>query len=284
VVVVQDHPALVMEFVDGVSLDAWLEKNAAADSVLRSLAEQIIGAVGFAHEKGMVHRDLKPSNVLITVSDGKPFAKVADFGLAKLLDTGPQDDGTKTGVAMGTPRFMSPEQIRDAKSVDARADVFALGCILYQMYMGRPAFAGVGIGDIFANIVNGEYDPPDASVPPEISAAIRGSLEVNADDRLASCEDLLAVIAGRKSVPVRKKGGSSFGRIAMLAGASGSLAIVALTVLAVVALLVVVVALGLRGDAVVAGFPEVPDYADGDRPAQPPSPSPSPPSSEPKGK
>src|SRR6185312_9551133 len=101
------------------------------------LASQVALALDYAHREGVVHRDLKPENILL--SDGQ--ALVADFGLAKALSTGGEAKLTETGMALGTPAYMSPEQARGGE-VDGRSDVYALGCVVYEMLAGEPPFYG----------------------------------------------------------------------------------------------------------------------------------------------
>ena len=95
-----------------------------------------------AHDEGIVHRDLKPSNIMITSRKGKTVPKVCDFGLAKALSDG-SIGSTRTGVTMGTPVYMAPEQVRDAKNVNLRADIFSLGTILYELLTGVRPFQGM---------------------------------------------------------------------------------------------------------------------------------------------
>jgi serine/threonine protein kinase len=173
VVMVDGRPGLILEFVDGLTLDDWLAAHRDADEATRRrLACQVLTAVAHAHAHGTIHRDLKPANVLISGTDTEPWAKVADFGLAKWLHA--DGGGTRTGVPMGTPRYMAPEQIRDAKHVDERADVFALGCILAELW-GTPAFDGTSIPGIFEKIALGKFDLPTGA-PADVLAAIRGAL------------------------------------------------------------------------------------------------------------
>ena len=157
---------LVMEFVPGQTLDDRIGRHPMLLDEALAIARQIAGALEAAHEKGIVHRDLKPANVKIT-PDGR--AKVLDFGLAKLA---PQDGdsspnlansptltahGTQAGVILGTAACMSPEQAR-GRPVDHRADIFAFGCLLYEMLTGRPAFEGDNIPDILARVVQSDPD------------------------------------------------------------------------------------------------------------------------------
>ncbi|MCA9493822.1 MAG: serine/threonine protein kinase, partial [Myxococcales bacterium] len=130
------RPGLVMEYVDGPSLQEWLAKHGRPDpEVAEQWFRAVVGAVAHAHAQGLVHRDLKPGNVLLQPVGDELVPKVADFGIAKVL----VDDGvasavsTRTGLPMGSPPYMAPEQIRSAKDVDRRADVFSLGCILYEL-------------------------------------------------------------------------------------------------------------------------------------------------------
>jgi serine/threonine-protein kinase len=133
------RPLLVMEFVEGGSLAGRLVGAPLPAEEAARLVELLAGAVEYAHQRGVLHRDLKPANVLLT-SDGTP--KVADFGLARLLADGA--DLTRTGVVLGTPSYMAPEQARaGTQPVGPAADVYALGAILYECLTGRPPFKGV---------------------------------------------------------------------------------------------------------------------------------------------
>jgi serine/threonine-protein kinase len=133
---------LVMEYVDGESLSSILHKDGALDPRRAiDLARQVADGLHAAHELGIVHRDLKPDNVIVTRNRaGKEIAKVVDFGIAKAVNDSPQDALTKSGLVIGTPEYMSPEQLL-GDPVDARTDVYALGCILFQCLTGNAAFA-----------------------------------------------------------------------------------------------------------------------------------------------
>jgi serine/threonine-protein kinase len=141
----------VQEFLRGETLDAYLEhcpdRRVPAVEAF-ALMMPVIDAVACAHEAGVVHRDLKPENIILVEGDGRPVAKVLDFGTAQLSDarlTGSSD-------IMGTPAYMSPESFMNARNVDARTDVWALGVILYEMIAGR-APCGVGAQTLYAIMV-----------------------------------------------------------------------------------------------------------------------------------
>src|SRR5688500_7635502 len=126
--------ALIMEYVDGPSLDALMRRQRLTIAQADELADGILAGVGEAHRLGYVHRDLKPGNVLLKVTAQGYLPKVTDFGLAKSFGEG-SDPGraqTRTGSTMGTPHYMSPEQVRDSKNVGPRSDIFSLGALLYK--------------------------------------------------------------------------------------------------------------------------------------------------------
>ncbi len=170
---------LVMELVPGQTLDDRIGRRPLPLDEALAIARQIAEALEAAHEKGVVHRDLKPANVKIT-PDGR--AKVLDFGLAKLAT--PDGDGsapvansptltapvTHAGVILGTAAYMAPEQAR-GRQVDQRADIFAFGCVLYEMLTGQPAFEGDNVPDILARVL--EHDPDWARVPSNVPTSIR---------------------------------------------------------------------------------------------------------------
>lgn len=202
VIQVGDAPGLVMEWVDGPSLEAMLRYQSLSLEQCDELAGALLAGVGAAHEKGLVHRDLKPGNVLIELGASSLCPKVADFGLAKVIEGTSLTKRlqTRTGVAMGTPAYMSPEQIRDAKHVDHRTDVFALGAILYHMVCGRRAFGQSDLLKLYAAIGEGNYEPPlnlRPDLPESMDRAINGALRPEKDERISDCATLLRVWRGQ---------------------------------------------------------------------------------------
>ncbi|MFZ5480497.1 MAG: serine/threonine-protein kinase, partial [Myxococcota bacterium] len=205
VVDVDGAPGLVMDFVAGPPLDAWLREQPRP-----SLAEAlrifggIVDAVARAHREGLVHRDLKPGNVLLEDGDRGLVPKVSDFGLAKILaDSGSPLTRTRSGVAVGTPQYMAPEQVRDASRVDQRADIFALGCILYELTCGRSPFAHSDLLSTMNAVVAGDFPPPKEvapGLPENVRAAIEGCLVVDRDRRIPDCATLVGVLAGDAAV------------------------------------------------------------------------------------
>jgi len=195
-------PGLVMEYVRGPDLDTLLHHQHLSLEQADVLAQDILGAVMAAHRQQYIHRDLKPANIMLLITPDGLVPKITDFGLAKLLD----DEGsakTRTGATMGTPHYMAPEQIRDAKSVGPEADVFSLGAILYELVCGERAFQGDGLFEIFKAVAEGSYTPPRTLVPdiPErMEAAIIGALQVDLALRIPSVEQLLAVWKGEMEV------------------------------------------------------------------------------------
>ena len=180
----EGHRFLVLELVPGEDLSQRIARGPIALDEALPLARDIAEAVEFAHEQGVVHRDLKPANVKIT-PDGR--VKVLDFGLAKAFDSDdPRDprlsqsptllasSPTIAGIILGTAAYMSPEQAR-GKTVDKRSDVFAFGCVLYEMLTGQQAFAGETISDTLASVL--KTTPDLAMLPTETPRAIRDLLK-----------------------------------------------------------------------------------------------------------
>ncbi|MCC6647526.1 MAG: serine/threonine protein kinase [Polyangiaceae bacterium] len=172
--------AIVLEHVDGVTLADELRARGALppDEAVSYLLEAAHG-VAEAHARGIVHRDLKPSNLLLApLPDGRRRARVIDFGIAKLADDS-LDPLTRSDALLGSPAYMSPEQIRDPRDVDARADIWSLGVVLYELLSGALPFEGFTTSGLLARIV---ADPPvdlatrRPDLPPELLDAVRACL------------------------------------------------------------------------------------------------------------
>ena len=173
---------LVMELVEGEDLALRIARGAIPPDEAFAIARRITDALEAAHEQGVVHRDLKPANVVVT-PDGE--VKVLDFGLAKAVEGDVPSSGlsqsptllasspTAAGVILGTAAYMSPEQAR-GKRVDRRADIFAFGCVLYEMLTGRSAFGGETVSDTLAAVLRA--DPDWSALPKETPPAIRALL------------------------------------------------------------------------------------------------------------
>jgi Tol biopolymer transport system component len=191
-------PYIVMELLEGETLrDALGDLEPVALPIRKALdyGIQIASALAVAHEKGIIHRDLKPENLFVT-SDHR--VKILDFGLAKLAPDSPDIDGrrrtskhlTSAGIAIGTPGYMSPEQVR-ATPVNHRTDIFSLGSVLYEMVSGVPAFERFSAVETMHAVLNEE--PPAIETPlisPELEATIRHCLEKDPHDRFQSARDL----------------------------------------------------------------------------------------------
>jgi serine/threonine protein kinase len=197
------EPFMVMELLRGEDLAQLIERQgpapyaAAVDYIL-----QACHAVGEAHSSGIVHRDLKPSNLFVsTRSDGRATVKVLDFGISKTKSRREDAfDGnlTDTRSVVGSPYYMSPEQVRDAKRVDERTDIWALGMILYELLVGEPAFNGDTLPAICAAIAADPPRPLRASrpdVPEDLELVVMKCLAKNPDDRYRSVEELVRALA-----------------------------------------------------------------------------------------
>jgi serine/threonine-protein kinase len=198
----EGQPYLVLEYCPGGTLAEQLRGTPLTKGRAASLVETLARAVHAAHERGVVHRDLKPQNVLLT-ADGAP--KVADFGLAKLIDSG--EGLTSTGVVMGTPSYMAPEQAAGRSEVGSAADIYALGAILYECLTGRPPFRGANAMDILVQVLEREPEDPrklHLAADPDLAAIAVKCLEKNPGDRYASAAELADDLArARRGEPVR---------------------------------------------------------------------------------
>jgi len=195
-------PALVMEYVDGPALDGWLADHRPTLDEALWLFRGILRGVGAAHARGVVHRDLKPANVLLAPSSLGFVPKVTDFGLVKSLIV--QESHSQTGTAIGTPEYMSPEQIRDASQVDQRADMWALGCILYELVCGCRPFGAADRVSTFEHIVAGRRRPARDHVPDLPRSVVRtidGLLALDPERRLPNAEATIGLLYSSQSPP-----------------------------------------------------------------------------------
>ena len=198
-------PFLVLEFLKGESLASRLSRGPMRWEETRSIAIQIGSALAVAHKAGVVHRDLKPDNIFLLPGDSTGAAayrvKLLDFGISKLAQENATRQ-TQDAVLMGTPQYMSPEQGLGKNSLtDARSDVFALGCIFYEMLSGRPAFSGENVPQIIFRIVYQAPTPLPEWVPglPEnVWPAIERALAKNPDDRFPDVVSLTEALTGTR--------------------------------------------------------------------------------------
>src|SRR5579862_3233526 len=212
---------LTMELVEGQTLDRLIPASGLALDRVIEIASALADALAAAHEKGIVHRDLKPANVMVT-ADGR--VKVLDFGLAKDMRADDPAGATQTsagftavGVVMGTPSYMSPEQIA-GRELDHRTDIFSLGILLYEMASGQRPFQGASSAELASAILRDTPRPLAeirTGVAPELCRLIQRCLEKNAQNRFASARDLREALQGIRRemesgvAPVRSPGSGS---------------------------------------------------------------------------
>jgi serine/threonine protein kinase len=159
-------PYLVMELLEGESLEERLGRSgplSPQDAVV--VTKQVANALDEAHRLGIVHRDIKPANIFLMRSGRDLFAKVLDFGIAKDVESADPSNITKTGVMLGTPTYMSPEQLMSAKGVTFQADLWALAVTLYEMLTGVAPFGGETVPSLIVAIYSGQFAPPSSRKP-----------------------------------------------------------------------------------------------------------------------
>ncbi len=189
------EPYMVMEYLDGCDLDAEmrtrgpLPPHVAVDYIL-----QASEALAEAHGLGMIHRDVKLKNLFLTATvDGRPLVKVLDFGLAKQLGSHNDVSLTATNAVFGSPQYMSPEQMRSAKDVDTRSDIWSLGVCLYELLTGRVPFDASGVAEICAMVLKDPVPPPSQFVhglPADLEDVVLRCLEKDANRRFQSVAEL----------------------------------------------------------------------------------------------
>ena len=185
---------LAMEFLEGMPLSDWLEQDTLPLEQILMVTEQVATALEAAHAQNIIHRDLKPDNVFLQKTAGKDIhAKLLDFGIAK--DTGSETQFTRTGQIFGTPNYMSPEQC-SGEELDGRSDIYALGCILYEMLCGKPPFDGANSMAILMAQVTETPVPPSqiVAVPQPVERLTLALLEKDRDDRPASATEVRQLV------------------------------------------------------------------------------------------
>jgi serine/threonine-protein kinase len=190
----------VMPYIEGESLRARLDREKQlpiADAV--RIATEVASALDYAHRRGILHRDIKPENVLL--HDGQ--AQVADFGIALAMRNAGGARLTETGLSLGTPQYMSPEQATAERELDARTDVYALGAVTYEMLTGEPPFTGTTTQAIIAKLMTETPRPVSVlrkAVPPAVEGAVLIALEKLPADRFASAAEFTAALDGKAGV------------------------------------------------------------------------------------
>ena len=190
---------LVMELVVGRDLSRVLRSEPMHSARLARVMAQVCGSLAEAHAMGIVHRDLKPENIMIAKTrDGADFAKVLDFGLAKVREAPELNQVTGTGQVVGTPYYMAPEQIH-GHAVDGRADVYSLGAVMYEALTGEPVFRGSSPMAVFTKHLTQKPMPlqeraPGRVIPPGMEAIVTRCLEKSPEDRYQRVEDLQAAL------------------------------------------------------------------------------------------
>ncbi len=183
---------MVMEYVDGVSLSHFLDvQEKVRESQALPWMKQAARALAYAHSQGIVHRDLKPENIMLTHAG---VVKLADLGLSKSLDADESLSMTMSGTVIGTPYYISPEQTRDAKRVDARTDIYSLGATFYHLCAGRPPFHGTSAADVMAKHMNEQAVPPqrvNVALSDGFGAIILRMMAKDPDDRFQNMEEVV---------------------------------------------------------------------------------------------
>jgi len=213
---VDNVPYVAMEFLQGETLDDLIEKQEVMPSDLAfTLFKQMLSALSFAHGLNVVHRDLKPENIyLVPGPDGTPQVRILDYGLAKFL--APEDDPLKgaaitmTGMVMGTPLYMPPEQAAGG-AIDLRVDVYAAGCIFFEMLSGRLPFLGDNQMELLRAHLQAPIPQisdvlPEVAAVPELQAIFATSMAKKPDARYPAATQMLAAVENLPPRPLRKLG------------------------------------------------------------------------------
>ncbi|MGQ0642088.1 MAG: protein kinase domain-containing protein [Gemmatimonadaceae bacterium] len=226
---IDGHLFYVMPFIDGESLRARIkrEHQLSVDETLQIIGK-VASALDYAHRHGVIHRDIKPENILI--NDGQPI--VVDFGIARAVTRAGGDRLTETGMSLGTPTYMSPEQASGESSLDARSDIFSLGCVAYELLAGAPPFTGATAQSILGAIITTDPQVLTSkrhSVPDHIAAAIHTAIEKIPADRFATAGEFAEALQHPTHRTTRRlqalRAGRRKSRLPLAVGASAALAL-----------------------------------------------------------
>ncbi|AUX44184.1 protein kinase [Sorangium cellulosum] len=194
-------PYIVMELLEGEDLKRRIERlRVLAPTEVALIVGQTAKALGRAHQLGIIHRDIKPDNIFLLDVDGEPFVKVVDFGVAKRVQGGAAGElgMTSTGSVLGTPLYMSPEQLLSAKHVDYRADLWGLAVVAYHALTGQVPFRGETLGALSVVLHTGIFTPPSALRPelgPAIDAWMKKALQLDPAARFSSARQMADALA-----------------------------------------------------------------------------------------
>jgi eukaryotic-like serine/threonine-protein kinase len=187
-------PYYIMPYVEGESLYARLQRQRQLplEEALQ-ITHDVAAALGYAHSNRVLHRDVKPENILL--AGGR--ALVADFGLARAIGAADYRRLTETGVIVGTVFYMSPEQLREDRNLDQRADIYSLGCILYEMLVGGPPFTGRSLTEVATRILRAPVPSVSRArpgVPAAVDAALRRAVAKSMAERFATMQEFAAAL------------------------------------------------------------------------------------------
>jgi eukaryotic-like serine/threonine-protein kinase len=200
---------IVMEYLQGETLGDRLRRMGTLPwPEACAIAAQVAGAIAAAHAKGIIHRDLKPENVFLVgdaAAAGEPVVKVVDFGMARLLETESASRLTMRGTLLGTPEYMSPEQAAGSDEVDHRADIYALGCIMFQMFSGRPPYAMKGVQELlvahrFLRVP--ALSAQIAALPTWLGELLARMLSKEPADRPSAMQDIARALRTHEALPL----------------------------------------------------------------------------------
>lgn len=207
---------LVMELLEGEDLSARLKRTGAltAEQAV-DLLVPVLSGLGIAHQHGVLHRDIKPANLVITRGPyGEEILKLVDFGIAKTSAVDTERDLTHTGAIMGTPQYMSPEQVGAERHLDGRADQYSMGVILYQALAGQTPFTrSDSLYSIMSDVVHGRYKPLHQQaphIPPDLCSVVEKAMATSPEDRFESAMHLGAALLPYASERVRLQLGPAF--------------------------------------------------------------------------